>query len=244
MIRNASRPEDIVIEPMTGEFILWRCLHHGPLSPATVNVNPPDDTIPWDRYRRRNVPLLAKLGRIYGTTAILARAGDQIVGTLRFYPKTVALMPAAGGLCLQQDFPSGPDDRFIDTEFPSPADLEDRTLLVHCLMTGSSLRRENPYLRRGLGTRLVQGLMRWAGENSWRSIEAHAFEDLPLIYETTGSAGLGFWKKLGFSIADRHPHPDLAERSEFLDRLERQAAEFGIPPERARDRIVMRLDLP
>lgn len=233
----------MVVEPMTGELIVWRCLHHGPVSPETLDVHPPDDSIPWARYRRRNIPLLEKLVRTYGTTAILARDGERVVGTLRFYPKVVTFMEGAGGLCLQQDFPSGPADDFVKTEFPEPADLIDKTLLVHCLMTGSALRSENPYLGRGLGSRLVEGLAGWALENHWRHIEAHAFEDLPLIYEITGSAGLTFWKKLGFSIMDRHPHPDLGERSEFRDRLEKQAVEFGIPAERARDRIVMRLDL-
>lgn len=234
--RTMKRPiEGMVIESMRPDFILWRCLHHGPVSSETLDAYPPDDAIPWARYRLRNIPLLDKLARTYGATAIVARDGDRVAGTLRFYSKTVALMRGAGGLCLQQDFPSGPADDFAKMGFPAPADLEDKTLLVHCLMTGS--------VRRGLGSRLVEGLVRWARENRWRHIEAHAFEDLPLVYEITGSAGLSFWKKLGFSMVDRRPHPDLRERSEFLDRLERQAAALGISPERARDRIVMRLDL-
>jgi hypothetical protein len=30
--------EDIVVEPMTEEFILWRCLHGGPLSCKTIDL--------------------------------------------------------------------------------------------------------------------------------------------------------------------------------------------------------------
>ena len=29
--------EDVVVEPMTEGFILWRCLHSGPLSRSTID---------------------------------------------------------------------------------------------------------------------------------------------------------------------------------------------------------------
>ena len=74
-------------------------------------------------------------------------------------------------------------------------------------------------------------------------IQVDAFEDIPVIYEITGSAGRAFWEKLGFALADRHPHPYLQESSDFLDKLLEQAAALGIPPEGAKDRLVMRLDL-
>lgn len=64
-----------------------------------------------------------------------------------------------------------------------------------------------------------------------------------MIYEITGSASYTFWEKLGFHIADRHPHPHLQGQDEFVQKLEEQAKAVGISPERARDRIIMRLDL-
>jgi GNAT superfamily N-acetyltransferase len=235
--------EDVVVEPMTEEFILWRCLHSGPLSRDTIDQWPPASAMPWERYRERNAPLLRKLTRTYGTCAIIARDGDRIVGQLRFYPKAVCDMEGAGGLCLQQDYPSGPADDFAERDFPAPAQTETRTLAVHCLMTGSSLQKENPYQRKGVGTRMVRTLIQWAKTNGWDRIEADSFEDIPIIYEITGSAGHTFWEKLGFHIADRHPHPHLQERNEFLITLEEQAQSIGISPERARDLLVMRLDL-
>ena len=59
--------EDVVVEPMTEEFILWRCLHGGPLSCKTIDQWPETremGTIPWERYRDRNVPLLSVRGRL------------------------------------------------------------------------------------------------------------------------------------------------------------------------------------
>ena len=45
--------EDVVVEPMTEEFILWRCLHGGPLSRDTIDQWPPDTAMPDSRQRAR-----------------------------------------------------------------------------------------------------------------------------------------------------------------------------------------------
>ena len=238
--------EDVVVEPMTEEFIVWRCLHGGPLALDTIDQSHPGGTIPWVCYHDRNTSLLVKLTRTYGACAILARDGDQIVGHLRFYPKSVCDKEGAGGLCLQQDYPAGAVEDFADSDFPEPAQIEDKTLVVHCLMTGSSQQKENPYQRKGIGTRMVRALIEWAKVNGWERIEADSFEDLPIIYDITGSAGHTFWEKMGFYLVDRHPHPALQDRSqfgEFIKMLEEQAKSIRIPPERAIDRLVMRLDL-
>lgn len=238
--------EDVAVEPMTEEFILWRCLHYGLLAHDTIDQWPTDVTLSFGRYRDRNTPLLVKLTRTYGCCAILARVGEQIVGFLRFYPKAVCNMQGAGSLCLQQEFPAGPVDDFDDSNFPDPAHLEDKTLLVHCLMTGSPMQTKNPYQRKGIATRMVRALIEWAKANGWDRIEADAFEDLPIIYEGTGSTGHTFWEKLGFRLVDRHIHPELQDSSkypEFIAMLEQQAQTAGLPPENARDRFVMRLDM-
>jgi len=236
-------PEEIVIAPMTEDFILWRCLHGGPLSGDNIEKWPSGSGIPWENLRRRNIPLLRELTRLYGACAILACSGGEVVGQLRFYPKAVCKLEAAGSLCLQQEYPAGPAGHLDAGTFPALTQMEDKTIVVHCLMTGSPQRKINPYIRKGIGSRMARTLIDWARNGGWEGIEADAFEDLPVIYEGTGSAGRTFWEKLGFRIADRHPHPDLHNYPEFVGILEEQARRMGIPPERARDRIVMRLDL-
>lgn len=231
--------DDLAIEPAGEEFLPWRCLHHGPLSRRTIDKCPGGD-LPWERYRARNLPLLAKLTRTFGTCAIIARTGDRIVGCLRFYPRAVVEMPGAGGLCLLQDHPSGPADGFAAAAFPPLDGIRDKTIVVHCLMILSPGQKRDSFRRRGIGTRLVRALIRWGQDRGWEGLEADAFEDLPVIYETTGSAGHLFWEKLGFTLADRHPHPALQEPSAFAATLERQAKAAGIDPARARDRLVMR----
>jgi hypothetical protein len=235
--------KSIDIVPMDESFILWRCLHSGPLSLAAIEQLPADAPMELDSFRKRNSELLIKLIQTYGACAILARDKDKIVGLLRFYPKAVWDMKDAGYLCLQQDFPAGPADTLAESDFPELGQIKDKTLVIHCLMTGSPQKKENPYQRQGLGSQMVQELVRWAKANGWKRIEAHAFEDLPLIYEITGSAGYLFWEKLGFSIVDRYPHPHLLEPSEFISTLEKQAKSVGISLERAKDQIIMQLSL-
>ena len=165
---------------------------------------------------------------------------------LRFYPKAILDMEGAGGLCIQQDHPAGPVENLANSEFPVLSQIEDKTLVVYCLMTGSARQKENPYQRRGVGTRMVRVLIEWAMDKGWEGIEADSFEDLPIIYEITGSAGHPFWEKQGFRLVDRYPHPDLKDTgqySEFIKMPEEQAQSAGILPQRARDRLVMRLDL-
>lgn len=233
----------ILIEPMTEKFILWRCLHYGPLTRETIDQWPSESQIDWERYRSRNLPLLLKLTRTYGACAIQARVDEKIVGQLRYYPKHICTQQDAGGLCLLQDFPSGPSDDFSDIKFPPLEQIEDKTLVIHCLQTGSPLQRENPYQRKGIGTNMVYFLIEWARSQGWKHIEVDAFEDIPLIYEITGSAGISFWKKLGFKLIDRFPHPYLQKPSEFVKKLEEQAKSQGISPEKAKDQLVMCIDL-
>lgn len=237
---------DVAVEPMTDDCVLWRCLHSGPLTRQTIDEWSSADKMPWERYCQRNRPLLSKITKTYGACAIIARDGDAIVGQLRFYPKAISGLKGAGGLCLQQDYPAGPADDFDDNDFPDPAHIDDKTLLVHCLMTGSPQQKENPYQRKGIGTRMVGALIQWAKANGWKRIDVDSFEDIPIIYEVTGSAGHTFWEKVGFRVVDRHPHPELRDRSqfaEFINVLEEQARLIGIPLEKAKDQLKMCLDV-
>ena len=228
---------------MTENFLLWRCLHAGPLSCQNIDKWPTDSQIAWEDYRARNLPLLQKLTRIYGACAIIARIGDDVIGQLRFYPKAVIDILDAGGLCLQQDFPAGPTDDFVNSHFPTFEKISDKTLVIHCFMVAGSLELKKPYQRKGIGSRMAKFLIDWAMENGWERLEVDAFEDLPIIYESTGSAGYKFWERFGFHTAMRHPHPHLQGQDEFVLKLVEQAKLEGIPEEKARDRLVMRLEL-
>jgi hypothetical protein len=234
---------DIAIEMMPPDFLLWRCLHGGPLDRKDLEAPGPDPSIDWAALRARNVRLLESLTEVYGACAVTAREGDRIVGALRFYPKEVWRMAGSTGFCLQQSFPSGPGQDFGKSIFRPLEDLEDRTLSIHCITSGRPGVPDDPHRRRGLGSRMVRALIDWARPRGWRVIEATAFTDLDILYAVSGSAGRAFWEKLGFRVVSTDVEPELQKESEFVDAMRREAAVRGIPADRLADKFTMRLDL-
>ena len=237
---------DVVVEMMSRQFILWRCLHGGPLTTESIERPKPDPLLPWAKLRARNVPLLSKLTEVYGACAVIARAGDRVVGQLRFYPKLVYKMALPGlGLCLQQIFPCGPADDLAEKSFPPLDRIADQTLVVHCLMTGSPQQETNPYQRKGIGSRLVRMLIGWARQRGWSAIEASAYADLPCVYAVTGQAGRQFWEKLGFRVIETSVEAALVEAGDegFVSALLKEAADRGMDATAAKTKYTMRLDL-
>jgi hypothetical protein len=235
--------DNLIIEPMREDFVLWRCLHGGPLSRRTIDDPAPHPEIDWPATRARNVPLLGKLIKTYGNCAILARDGDQAVATLRFYPKALcSFSPGGAAFCLQQPYPVGPRDDAAGRPFPPLEKLAEKVLFVHCLMIVSFPDEPARYRRKGLATRMALELVRWAGERGWRAIEANAYEEIPLLYAIAGVAGKRFWEKIGF----RAVHADTEEgmKGPILESVRRDAEAAGIPSERAANRYLMRRDLP
>jgi hypothetical protein len=233
-------PDELVVEPMRGDFLLWRCLHGGPISRRTIDSPPLNPEVDWPFVRARNIPLLEKLTRTYGSCAILARDGDDVVGTLRFYPKSLLSFGEGAGFCLQQRSPAGPKDDLAAGVFPPLEALADKTLYVHCLMIAAPSGDPNRYRRKGLATRLGLELIRWAKDRGWSAIEASAYEDLPMLYAISGAAGRRYWKRLGFRLVLKDTEPSIS--GEFLERLRQDAVAAGLRPESVANRYRMRLD--
>lgn len=233
---------DVIIEPMRGDLILWRCLHGGPLSAENIDRPAPHPGIDWPSTRARNVPLLNKLVETYGACAIIARDGVRVVGTLRFYPKALCSFGEGGAaFCLQQAYPAGPKDDLVAGVFPALGELADKTLFVHCLLVASPEGDPGRYRRKGLATRLARELVRWAGERGWEAIEACAYEEIPMLYAVAGVAGKRFWEKIGFSCVHADTEPGMT--GDLLEAIRRDAVAAGIPAERAANRYRMRREL-
>jgi GNAT superfamily N-acetyltransferase len=232
----------IDIRPMSDDFILWRCLHGGPHTAQTIDQWPPKKT-QWEGQRAINVPLLRKLIEAYGTCAMLAWDDDSVVGFLRFYPKAVCAFPDAGMMCLQQAHPAGPSELLAAKRLPALEEIEDKTLSVHCLMTGTPFLAENPYQRKGLGTMMARALLDWARQNGWVAVEAIAYEDLQVLYEVTGQAGKRFWEKLGFSLTATKTEPVFLEETDFTRKMRDEATAKGLDLETIANVYTMRLEL-
>lgn len=232
----------LIVEPMGKEFILWRCLHSGPLSPKNIDDPAPHPEIDWPSTRARNIPVLRKLVQTYGACAIVVREGAEVVATLRFYPKALCEFGESGAaFCLQQAYPAGPKDDLTVRHFPRLEELPDKTLFVHCLLVFSPKDEPDRYRRKGLATRMARELVRWAGERGWQAIEAPAYEEIPLLYAIAGVAGKRFWEKLGFRVVHSDTEPGM--RGEILEAVRKDALAAGIPVENAANRYRMRLEL-
>jgi acetyltransferase (GNAT) family protein len=234
--------DSISISPMTEEFILWRCLHDGPLSKKNIDIST-DTSQECFKYKSTSFPLLKKLIRTYGTCAMLAWDNNEVVGFVRFYPKVIESMPEAVNMCLLQDFPNGPSENLVHAEFPPLDKIRDKTLVVNCMMTGSPLLKQNPYQRKGLGSRLVRALIDWATGNGWKAIEATAYTDLPIVFEITGNAGRRWWERLGFQLVSIDEEPAMKDEDEFVKTAERQAIELNMDPNEVKNRYRLRLKL-
>jgi GNAT superfamily N-acetyltransferase len=233
---------DLIIEPMREELILWRCLHGGALTAANIDSPPPHPQMDWPRSRARNVPLLKKLALTYGSCAMVARDCAEVVATVRFYPKALCSFSDGGaGFCMQQSAPAGPADDLAARHFPALQELPDRTLFVHCLMIVSPRDDSERYRRQGLATRMVRELIRWAGQRGWLAIEANAYEEIPWLYAFSGVAGKRFWEKLGFRVVNFDTEAGMT--GDILEIVRKDAVAAGIPAEKATNRYRMRLDL-
>jgi GNAT superfamily N-acetyltransferase len=231
-----------VVDPMGEGFLLWRCLHQGPLSPRNIDIPLPNPEVDWAFVRARNIPLLEKLTRTYGACAILAREGDLVVGSLRFYPKALCSFGESGaGFCLQQRYPYGPEKESVKRDFLPLRELADKTLFVHCMMVAAPAADPGRYRRRGLASRMVRELIRWAGETGWHAIEATAYQELPTLYSISGVAGRRFWEPPGFRVIRKDREPGI--QGATLEALRTEAAAAGVTPDEVTNRYAMRLEL-
>jgi hypothetical protein len=235
-------PKSLKVGPMDEGFILWRCLHGGPLNRENIDSPEPNAEVDWPSTRARNIPLLVKLTRTYGASAILARDGEDVVGTLRFYPKSLCAFGDSGaGFCLQQGYPAGPRADLAAGGLPSFEELTNKTLFVHCLFIASPRDQPDRYRRKGFATRLAFELIRWAGERGWSAIEATSYEEIPMLYAISGVAGRRFWERLGFKMVLQDTEPAIA--GELLETLRRDAIAAGLRAENVANRYTMRLEL-
>lgn len=236
--------DPLVIEMMSSKIILWRCLHEGPLTADSIEQRVRDKETPSAKFYARNLSFLQNLTDTYGACAVVARAGELFVGHLRFYPKAVRELADPGlGLCLQQEFPYGPASDFERRTFPPLDKIEDKTLLVHCMMLAAEEPGRESCRRKGIGTRMARALVAWATMKGWDAVEATAYESLPIIYAASGQAGRSFWEGLGFRLARTERETALEAESEFVRTMREEALALGVDLARLANKYIMRLDL-
>ena len=71
--------------PMGRDFILFRCIHCGPLSPSNIGTMSENMEGMSGEQLDRNKEFLARIIDAYGSCAMLAMEGDLVVAQARFY---------------------------------------------------------------------------------------------------------------------------------------------------------------
>ena len=234
--------DSIVIKPMNDRFILWKCLHGGVINQQ--NIDHPIDNIQlsWLDIKLRNLEFLKSLISIYGSCALLAFDSNSVIATIRFYPKHLCRFSDSGtDFCLQQSSTSSLFTESIIQDLLPVEKLDDKTLFIHCMFIASSREEPDKYRRKGLASRMVQELIKWAQNKGWEAIEVDAYEDLPTIYAISGSAGKDFWEKLNFEIINTATEPAI--NGDFLETLTKEAISIGKPIETVGNKYRMRIKL-
>jgi len=243
----------IEIVPMDESYVHTRCLHSGPVDTAVCQHA--DDPLPeghpshpWSdetlheviqRYRTHGIsccpPPAAfsrELMRRYGTCAILAWEGQKVVGQLFFYPMRIARMLEV----LWESIPPLMPSTACDPE------EGEGILWVLCVMSSRPYLGSQPDTitgcdwptvadagaRRGVGQRLVGGLIDWAREHDWRRIVKVAHADVDCFYGQLGGGGKAFWKKAGFEVAKSTYFCPENWKADFRDLAESQGQEKGM----------------
>ena len=114
----------------------------------------------------------------FGCCGFVAWVGDRVVGYNNFFPREVAQ-----------------DIRFYG--WGTEEDTEPSTLIHNCI----SILNNPKFLRKGIGTNLMQRSLSWAKANGWKWFEVHQiFPDHPEHWPGEQKSCPTFWKKLGFEV--------------------------------------------
>lgn len=223
----------VEIKPMDESYILWGCLHCGPMDPATpiprgeswwaaapdLPAHPWSDETIVELAKKHNglnhggegdacVEFMREMIQRYGTCAMLAWEHGKVAGFLRVYPLEITR------LLFEADPEKQRRSRHVMNFEPDPS-----ALWVQCVMTSRPYSGPEPAYnkkgrrvpgmkeagaRRGIGLKLAQGLVSWAKGREWKRIVADAHADIDCMYGITGKGGLTFWRKAGFEVIGTH----------------------------------------
>ncbi len=190
----------------------------------------------------------------YGSCAMLAWEGGKVVGHLRFYPLEITHLlekvspppEEYSFFCSSRNFPVERGVLWvqcIETTRPYFAKEGSASLTVVTPQKGPDVVKEasgarhfrtaeEAGARKGLGQKLVRGLIDWAHQNEWKRVVKLAHADVDYMYGIYGGGGKAFWEKAGFRVVGqvRQPTP-TDERWRTI--VEIQAQEKGMSAEEA-----------
>jgi len=181
--------------PMDKSFLLFRCVHFGPLGPSNIEkmpVNIPDLT---KGQLERNRQFFARITEAYGACAMLAMEGDLVVGHARFYPQMIC--DQCQFCC--QDPKYGITQQMVEMDLPAIENPVDRILRIDCFLV------HKDYRGRGLSHALLDGIVEWARAHDWKVVRAWASGDNYWVASQICTPMLRTYTRHGFQKARTFP---------------------------------------
>ena len=169
---------------MNKDFILFCCLHCGLLSPSTIDEK---CSLPKEQLNR-NKQFLARLIDTYGSCAMLAMEGDSVVAHARFYPQIIY---DQFKICCQ-DPNHAITQEIAEMELPPLANQAERILRITCFFV------HKDYRGQGLSHKLIDAILKWAKNNSWKSVRCFAYLDNYWLASEMCTPMLRTYSKHGF----------------------------------------------
>ncbi len=202
--------------PMDKDFVLFRCVHFGPLNHSNIEKMSVDALDLSREQCERNKKFLSRLIDTYGSCAMLAKEGDFVVGQARFYPQVIFDLIGQQYICCQ-DPDYGVTEQMADMDLPKIENPDDRILRIHCWLI------HKDYLGRGISNALLDGILEWAQSHGWKVVKAYAGPDNHWIASQACAPMLRTYIKHGFQKIKTVPSPELKELL-----MESQDGKFGI----------------
>jgi len=169
---------------MNKDFILFCCLHCGPLSPSTIDEK---CSLPKEQLDR-NKKFLARLVDAYGSCAMLAMEDDSVVAHARFYPQIIY---DQFKICCQ-DPNHAITQEIAEMELPPLANQAERILRITCFFV------HKDYRGQGLSHKLIDAILKWAKNNSWKSVRCFSYLDNYWLSSEMCTPMLRTYNKHGF----------------------------------------------
>jgi len=187
------------IYQMDKNFILFRCLHNGPISPSNIG------SLPGEQFDRNN-KFFTRLIDAYGSCAMLVWDDDYVVAHARFYPQII--YDKFKFCCHDPNYAITRE--IAEIELPPLTSPAERTLRITCFFIYMDFRGQ------GLSHKLIDAIIKWAQDNSWRSIRCYAYQENHWLSSEMCKPMLSTYRKHGFKKIENGTLPEVKD---FLQQM-------------------------
>ena len=173
---------------MNKDFIVFRCLHDGLLNPSNIEANSINIASLSKVQFDRNKKFLSRLIDAYGSCAMLAMEGESVVAHTRFYPQII--YDQFNFCCHDPKYAI--TQEMVGMKLPSLTNLSDRVLRITCFFV------HKDYRGQGLSHKLIDAILEWAKNNTWKSLQCFAYPDNYWLSSEMCTPMLRTYSKHGF----------------------------------------------